>query len=79
MKSPMRIGRRSARPRIEAERRKQVEEELRVSQRRLQDFAEVSSDWFWETDADLRFVYFSNIAASAASISDALSARRAIR
>jgi len=36
-----------------------VEERLLASQRRLQDFAEVASDWFWETDADLRFTYFS--------------------
>jgi|GEM_PF-6991366 len=28
--------------------------------RRLSDFAEASSDWFWETDADHRFTYFSN-------------------
>jgi PAS domain S-box-containing protein len=26
---------------------------------RLRDFLEVSSDWFWETDAELRFTYFS--------------------
>ena len=27
--------------------------------RRLQDFAEASGDWFWETDADHRFTWFS--------------------
>jgi PAS domain S-box-containing protein len=29
------------------------------SERRLQDFAEAASDYFWEMDADLRFTYFS--------------------
>ncbi|MEL6959973.1 MAG: sensor domain-containing diguanylate cyclase [Pseudomonadota bacterium] len=29
------------------------------SQRNLEDFAGIASDWFWETDADHRFVYFS--------------------
>ncbi|MCZ6773645.1 MAG: PAS domain S-box protein [Proteobacteria bacterium] len=26
---------------------------------RLRDFAEIASDWFWETDENLRFTYFS--------------------
>ncbi|MBK8176536.1 MAG: EAL domain-containing protein [Rhodospirillales bacterium] len=26
---------------------------------RLRDFAKASSEWFWETDADLRFIWFS--------------------
>ncbi|MCL4758375.1 MAG: PAS domain-containing protein [Rhodocyclaceae bacterium] len=30
------------------------------SDRRLQDFAEAASDWFWEMDADLRFTFFSD-------------------
>ena len=38
---------------------KKREEELRESEQRFQDFAEASADWFWETDADLRFAYFS--------------------
>ena len=29
------------------------------SERRFSDLAEVSSDWFWETDKDLRFTYMS--------------------
>ncbi len=33
---------------------------LQSSQQRFLDFATVSSDWFWETDADLRFSYFSD-------------------
>lgn len=32
---------------------------LRDSEARFRDFANVSSDWFWETDADLRFSFFS--------------------
>lgn len=34
--------------------------ELRATQRRLADFADISSDWFWETDDKLRFSYFSS-------------------
>jgi len=32
---------------------------LHQSERRLADFADVSSDWFWETDDQNRFSYFS--------------------
>ncbi|MGI9335665.1 MAG: hybrid sensor histidine kinase/response regulator [Gammaproteobacteria bacterium] len=35
--------------------RKRAENELRHSRRRFRDFAEASSDWFWEMGADLRF------------------------
>ena len=38
---------------------KKAEEALRLSERRFQDFAESSADWFWEMDADLRFTYIS--------------------
>lgn len=34
--------------------------DMKVAKRRLQDFADVSSDWFWEMDAELRFSYFSD-------------------
>ncbi len=30
--------------------------QLRASEARLRDFAEMASDWFWEQDAELRFV-----------------------
>jgi PAS domain S-box-containing protein len=33
--------------------------ELRASEARRRDFANSASDWFWETDAELRFCYFS--------------------
>jgi signal transduction histidine kinase len=39
-----------------------VAERLRASERRVRDFAEISSDWFWEQDADLRFRWLSNSA-----------------
>ncbi len=39
--------------------RKRAELALRESERRVRDFAEASADWFWETDADLRFTYLS--------------------
>jgi signal transduction histidine kinase len=35
-------------------------EALRRSEARFRAFATVSSDWFWEQDADLRFSYFSD-------------------
>ncbi len=38
---------------------KRAEEALRESQRRFQDFAAASADWFWEMDAELRFTYMS--------------------
>lgn len=33
--------------------------QLHQSEQRLHDIAEVASDWFWETDSDLRFTYIS--------------------
>ena len=44
--------------------RKRVEEALRLSEKRFRDFAAAASDWFWETDAEHRFVWMSaNVAA----------------
>jgi PAS domain S-box-containing protein len=37
---------------------KRTDEALRESETRFRDFAETASDWFWETDADLRHVSF---------------------
>lgn len=34
-------------------------EELEKSNKRFESFAQISADWFWELDADLRYVYFS--------------------
>ncbi len=33
--------------------------EIKAAEQRLRDFADVSSDWFWEMDRGLRFSYFS--------------------
>ncbi len=38
----------------------QRHERLVRSERRFADFATISSDWFWEMDADMRFSYFSS-------------------
>jgi len=41
-------------------RRHKAETEVRAAgERRFRDFAESASDWLWETDAELRFVYMS--------------------
>ena len=37
--------------------RKRTERALQESEERLRDFAETTSDWFWEMDADLRYSY----------------------
>ena len=34
-------------------------EALRAGERRVRDLAETGSDWFWEQDADLRFIWIS--------------------
>ena len=34
-------------------------EALRTGERRIRDFADTASDWFWEQDADLRFTWIS--------------------
>lgn len=35
--------------------------ELKAANQRLIDFTETASDWLWEMDADLRFIYFSDL------------------
>ena len=40
--------------------RKRAEAAREDSERKFRDFAEVSSDWFWETDSDLRYTYISD-------------------
>jgi len=44
---------------IDLRHQKRIEDELRESQARLQDFADSTADWFWEMDADLRLSYLS--------------------
>lgn len=36
-----------------------AEQDLKYSEERFKDFAEAASDWFWETDENHRFTYFS--------------------
>lgn len=43
----------------ELEERKRVEEALRTSEARFRDFADSSTDWFWEMGPDLKFSYIS--------------------
>ena len=38
--------------------RLRTEQQLHESEKRFRDFAEASSDWLWETDADGRFSFF---------------------
>ena len=40
--------------------RAQAEQELRHSEQRFKNFAEATSDWFWETDAELRYSWLSD-------------------
>jgi PAS domain S-box-containing protein len=44
---------------IDISERKKVSEALESSEQRFKDIVEVSSDWIWECDEDLRFTYFS--------------------
>ena len=41
----------------QAREREAAQEALRTSETRLKDFAATASDWFWEQDEDLRFVF----------------------
>jgi PAS domain S-box-containing protein len=44
---------------IDITQRKRMGLALTDSERRFRDFAEVSSDWYWETDAEHRYTYLS--------------------
>lgn len=44
---------------IDITERKVAEDSVRKSEQRFHDFAEASSDWLWETDAEYRFTYVS--------------------
>jgi len=50
--------------------RKKMEVELRESEERFRDYAEVESDWFWETGPDHRFREFSRTTADLGLPSD---------
>ncbi|MBK8175644.1 MAG: EAL domain-containing protein [Rhodospirillales bacterium] len=38
-----------------------IESQLRESEQRLRDFVDSATDWFWETDRDLRYSYVSEM------------------
>ncbi|MEM8951875.1 MAG: PAS domain S-box protein [Pseudomonadota bacterium] len=40
--------------------RKRMVRVLQASHQRFEDFANIAADWFWETNADLRFIYLSD-------------------
>ncbi|MGI9488540.1 MAG: putative bifunctional diguanylate cyclase/phosphodiesterase [Geminicoccaceae bacterium] len=44
---------------VEARVARQAENDARVDRGRFQDFAEIASDWLWETDADLNLTFVS--------------------
>jgi len=46
--------------RDEVDERKTIMVALKQSEQRARDMAEAASDWFWETDADGKFTYFSD-------------------
>lgn len=45
---------------VQASRRRDAEEKIRLSEERFRDVAEIASDWFWEMDKGLRFTYISD-------------------
>ena len=40
--------------------RRSGDESIRKTEDRFRDVVEISSDWFWELDADLQFIYMSD-------------------
>ncbi|WP_147274895.1 PAS domain S-box protein [Ferruginivarius sediminum] len=44
---------------IDVTARRQAEQQLRENEQRFRDYAEISADWFWETDMDQRFTFHS--------------------
>ena len=52
----VKLGDERVRLAAEIQQGRQVQQRLRSSEARLRDFAEMASDWFWEQDADLRFI-----------------------
>jgi PAS domain S-box-containing protein len=56
--------------------RKQAEAALRESEQRFRDYAEIASDWFWESDSEHRFTSFTRSAATWGFIGDRIGKRR---
>ncbi len=53
---------------LQVEQQEEAEQALRRSEQRLRDFAYAASDWFWETDAALRFTFVSQRTETAAKV-----------
>ena len=51
-------------------------EALRRSEERFRDFAEASSDWFWEQDAELRFSWVSQMASMRGLVDPSIGKKR---
>src|SRR6266511_1345916 len=56
--------------------RKQAEAALRESEQRFRDYAEIASDWFWESDSEHRFTSFTRSAATWGFIGGRIGKRR---
>lgn len=52
----------------QVQRREQLATDLRFSEARFRDFAASSGDWFWETDAEHRFVWMSDSVEAATGV-----------
>jgi PAS domain S-box-containing protein len=66
--SPLRMGSREVEAVLVIQReiteRMQTEQALRASEQRFRDYAEIASDWLWESDAEHRFTHFSRSSSS---------------
>jgi PAS domain S-box-containing protein len=56
--------------------RKETELALRDSEQRFRDYAEIASDWLWETDAEHRFTLFSRLTSSSGYAREFVGMRR---
>ena len=56
--------------------RKEAELALRESEQRFRDYAEIASDWFWESDSEHRFTSFTRSAATGGFVRDFIGKRR---
>jgi PAS domain S-box-containing protein len=56
--------------------RKQAEAALRESEQRFRDYAEIASDWLWESDSEHRFTSFTRSAATWGFVGNFIGKRR---
>jgi PAS domain S-box-containing protein len=78
--SPLRMGSEEAEAVLVIQRditdRKETELALRDSEQRFRDYAEIASDWLWETDAEHRFTLFSRLSSSSGYAREFVGMRR---